>query len=364
MALTQMLYSLDNKQILQSGTLISEQELEDTLCENIQLLDSNWLVIGQQIITANGKRLDLLCIDRGGSLIVLELKKDLTPREVTAQVIEYASYVSEMGFEELAQAYLKFAEKHPGVPDSLDKAFLQKFGTELDESSIDKKPKMVIVAANMDDGTEHIIRYLRQAYNVDINILFFQVFLHGNDRIMSRVWFEENMELEAKPEYNANWNQEYYISFGEDQGRKWEDARKYGFISAGGGKWYTQTLKMLRAGDRIWVNIPHTGYVGVGIVQAEVQQASDAAWEIDGNLTEMKALALNGSYFYSEEDAEHAEFVVPVKWIKTLPEKSAVREVGFFGNQNTVCRPTTEKWNYTVKRLKELWSIKDSQGVK
>ena len=218
---------------------------------------------------------------------------------------------------------------------------------------------MVIVAANMDDGTEHIIRYLRQAYNVDINILFFQVFLHGNDRIMSRVWFEENMELEAKPEYNANWNQEYYISFGEDQGRKWEDARKYGFISAGGGKWYTQTLKMLRAGDRIWVNIPHTGYVGVGIVQAEVQQASDAAWEIDGNLTEMKALALNGSYFYNEEDAEHAKFVVPVKWVKTLPEKSAVREVGFFGNQNTVCRPTTEKWNYTVKRLKELWSIKD-----
>lgn len=143
MALTQMLYSLDNKQILQSGTLISEQELEDTLCENIQLLDSNWLVIGQQIITANGKRLDLLCIDRCGSLIVLELKKDLTPREVTAQVIEYASYVSEMGFEELAQAYLKFAEKHPGVPDSLDKAFLHKFGTELDESLI-KSPRWLL----------------------------------------------------------------------------------------------------------------------------------------------------------------------------------------------------------------------------
>ena len=176
MALTQMLYSLDNKQILQSGTLISEQELEDTLCENIQLLDSNWLVIGQQIITANGKRLDLLCIDRGGSLIVLELKKDLTPREVTAQVIEYASYVSEMGFEELAQAYLKFAEKHPGVPDSLDKAFLHKFGTELDESLIDKKPKMIIVAANMDDGTEHIIRYLRQAYKVDITSYFSRFF--------------------------------------------------------------------------------------------------------------------------------------------------------------------------------------------
>ena len=47
--------------------------------------------------------LDLLCIDRGGKLIVLELKKDLTPREVTAQVIEYASYISEMEGENLGR---------------------------------------------------------------------------------------------------------------------------------------------------------------------------------------------------------------------------------------------------------------------
>lgn len=357
MALSQMLFSLDSKQFLQSSGLVNEQELENILSENIQLLDPNWLVIGQQMITANGKRLDLLCIDRGCNLIVLELKKDLTPREVTAQVIEYASYVAEMKYEELALAYRKFAEKRIDLPDSLDKAFAKKFGTELDEYSIGKRPKMIVVATSMDDGTEHIVRYLRQAYNVDINILFFQIFSHGNDRIMSRVWFAENLELEAEPENTAVWNHEYYISFGADQNRTWEDARKFGFISAGGGKWYTQTLKMLRPGDRVWVNIPHTGYVGVGIVQTEAQQASYAAWEIGGTLTEMKSLALTGAYFYNEENSENAEFVVPVRWIKEVSAKNAVKEIGFFGNQNTVCRPTTEKWDYTVKRLKEIWSI-------
>ena len=29
--------------------------------------------------------------------------------------------------------------------------------------------------------------------------------------------------------------------------------------------------------------------------------------------------------------------------------------VGFFGNQNTVCKPVTPKWRQTVDRLKELF---------
>ena len=267
MALTQMLYSLERGRALPEGSLNSEKELEDLLSDNIDLLDPNWLVIGRQVTTPNGKALDLLCMDRGYKLIVLELKRELTPREVTAQVIEYASYVAEMEKDALARCYQAYAQGRPGAPSSLNEAFQAKFGVELDESQIDGVPRMVIVAAKMDDGTEHIIRYLRKTYDVDINILFFRVFQGETERFLSRVWFEENAEIDARREYSANWNREYYISFGECAYRKWEDARKYGFVSGGGGKWYSQTLRMLHSGDRVWVNIPHTGYVGVGIVR-------------------------------------------------------------------------------------------------
>lgn len=362
MALSQMLYSMENKKVLETASLNSEKELEDLLCENIDLLDPNWLVIGRQIITQNGKVLDLLCMDRGYQLIVVELKKDLTPREVTAQVIEYASYVSEMGQDKISSIYQSYAEKYLNSSLDLNKAFRNRFGIELDESQIGMIPKMVIVASGMDDGTEHIIRYLRQTYTVDINILFFQIFRHGDERILSRAWFEKDIEVNTETKFSPRWNREYYVSFGfgEENARRWDDACKYGFISAGGGKWYTQTLKMLHEGDRIWVNIPHVGYVGVGIVQADVQQASEAGWEVDGTYTPMKEMQLKGCYFYHEEDSDLAEFVVPVKWIRTFPIKDAVKELGFFGNQNTVCRPVTEKWNFTVGRLKQLWHIEDS----
>ena len=52
------------------------------------------------------------------------------------------------------------------------------------------------------------------------------------------------------------------------------------------------------------------------------------------------------------EDPEKAEYFVRVQWLDTKPESEAVHEVGFFGNQNTVCRPKTPKWAQTVEQLK------------
>jgi hypothetical protein len=44
---------------------------------------------------------------------------------------------------------------------------------------------------------------------------------------------------------------------------------------------------------------------------------------------------------------------VPIQWLQTVPLENAFHEIGLFGNQNTVCQPTTPKWRYTVERLKE-----------
>lgn len=355
MSLSQVLWSLTEHKPLSPGCLDSEQELENLLDQQIDLLDPNWLVIGRQVKTSNGKFLDLLCIDRNENLIVIELKKDLTPREVTAQVIEYASYMAEKEPQEINQIFGDYSAKYLHKQLSLNDAYLKKFGAELDPEQLNTKVKMVIVATKMDDGTEHILRYLRKEYGVDINILFFSIFKHNDDRLLSRVWFEEDLDLDDDASNTPQkWNDEFYVSFGTDNIRSWEDAVQYGFISAGGGAWYTKTLNMLHAGDRIWVNIPHNGYVGVGEVIGDSVLAYDAV--LDGQ--NMRDLKLKGDYFFTSKDSELKEYVVPVKWIKTVPKNQAVRELGFFGNQNTVCRPTTSKWNFTVDRLKKLWNIK------
>ncbi len=351
MAIQQSIWTLDGKR-LDPASLTTEKELEDLLCSNIAILNPDWLIIGRQVAVEGGY-IDILCIDRGGALIIVELKKELTPREVAAQTIDYASCVSKWYIEDVAQAYLKYAH----ASGSINEAFRNKFGLQLDEDIVNSSSvSIVIVASKMDKSTERIITYLNENYGVPINILFFSVFNHKDDKLLSRAWLIDETEPVLNKAAKVDWNGEYYISFGADQNRSWNDARQYGFVSAGGGVWYTKTLSILSPGDRIWVNIPQTGYVGVGEVIDTATKAVDAKFIVDGQEKAFFDLDLQADYYKAEND-ENAEFIIKVNWIKTVDTKKAIKEAGFFGNQNTACRPANDKWIFTIERLKKAWGI-------
>ena len=114
----------------------------------------------------------------------------------------------------------------------------------------------------------------------------------------------------------------------------------------------------MRPDDRVWVNVPSTGYVGVGRVISRAVQAAD--FKITGPNGEASALDVLTQGDYHRElmsDPERSEWFVQVEWLKVVALDQAVKELGFFGNQNTVCKPTTPKWRSTVERLKERFGI-------
>lgn len=229
--------------------------------------------------------------------------------------------------------------------------------SELEEESLNQSHQIIIVAAELDPSTERIVDYLSKN-GISINVLFFKVFQHGDEQFLSRAWLIDPSETQtnaaqatAGTSANAKepWNGEFYVSFGDPNSRVWEEARRYGFISAGGGSWYSQTLKQLQPGDRVWVKIPATGYVGVDIVQSAVEPASSFTISTeDGEKLAMDVLKYSDLYHWNADDPDKSEYFVPVKWLETRSENDAVNEVGFFGNQNTVCKPTTPKWRHTI----------------
>ena len=143
MAISQVIWSLEDKVQLQPAELTSEKELEDWLAEHIEILNPDWLLVGRQVRTVAGKYIDLLCMDHDGDLVVVELKKDLTPREVTAQAIDYASCMADLTLEELAEQSLHFSDGQT----TINEAYEKKYGTVLDEASINKNVKMVIAVS-------------------------------------------------------------------------------------------------------------------------------------------------------------------------------------------------------------------------
>lgn len=345
----------DNPLPLTISKLASEQLLEKMILNDPTILSDQWMIIGHQENTLDKGRIDLLAIAPDASLILIELKRDRTPREVVAQALDYASWVDDLTADRLSQIYEKFSGG-----GKLGDAFRQRFNTELEEESLNQSHQIIIVAAELDPSTERIVDYLSKN-GISINVLFFKVFQHGEDQFLSRAWLIDPSETQtnaaqataSSSNTKEPWNGEFYVSFGDPHSRNWDEARRYGFISAGGGSWYSQTLKQLQPGDRVWVKIPATGYVGVGIVQSGIEPASSFTVNTEeGEKLAMDVLKFSELYRQNTDDPDKSEYFVTVKWLETRSEQEAVNEVGFFGNQNTVCKPTTPKWRHTIEKLK------------
>ena len=342
------IWRVDQKQqAVLPSVLDEEKRLEKWLVDDISLVAPNLLVIGEQVRTPFGGILDILAMDINGDLIVLELKKDKTPREVVAQLLDYASWVKTLSEEKIGEIFQNFQSKRKFSPTvSIDDAYKLRFSATALPESLNENHQLIIVAAELDESTERIVTYLAEAYNVQINAIFFRFFRDGDREYLTRAWFRDPVGIEL-PETTGNvheqWNGEYYGSFGG--GRDWECACKYGYFAAGGGAWYNRTLDLLEPGARLWVNMPEHGYVGVGTV-VEGKIKADA-FMIDGapitGLSDCDPRLKDNL-----DDQNLANYLVRIEWTHTVPSSKAVKERGFFGNQNSVCQPRASKWEYTV----------------
>ena len=261
-------------QALIESSLASESLLENMIVAAPQVLSDEWMLIGRQENTGFGGRIDLLAIAPDGSLVLIEIKRERTPREVMAQALDYACWVEKLDAEDIITIYSRFA---PGK--SLADDFRQRFGIPLDEDALNASHQIIIVASSLDASTERIVGYLNER-DIPVNVLCFQVFTHGNEQLLSRSWLLDPVHTQvnvvATPKGpNDPWNGEFYCSYGEYEGRSWADAVEYGFICGGGAAWYSRTLQLLNPGDRVWVKIPGAGFVGVARVTGRAQSAAD-----------------------------------------------------------------------------------------
>ena len=114
----------------------------------------------------------------------------------------------------------------------------------------------------------------------------------------------------------------------------------------------------MQKNDIVWVQSPSHGYVGVGRVLSPYQPFEDFVLQYDGRECHLSELPLQGTYIRENSpDDDLREYMVGIEWLHTVSIEEAVRQVGFFGNQNSVCRPRVSKWSHTVNVLKSRWKI-------
>ena len=137
----------------------AEKDLENYLLIQLSLLLSaqgqDLLVIGNQVTTAFGRRMDLLAIDTKAALHIIELKLGGTTPEIVGQVTDYLHWVRHLTTDQIIRVAAR-----PPLRVNLKVAFQERFGHPLTETS-NETQVLTIIAASIDLRTQRSLLAIR-----------------------------------------------------------------------------------------------------------------------------------------------------------------------------------------------------------
>ena len=316
------------------SALANEAVLQGWIAKDPSIVGLDALVIGREITTENGGRIDILAIDREGDIYIIEVKRHRTPREVVAQVLDYASWVSALTTKQIHDIALRKLNK------PLGDAFEQHFQDSLPEN-LNGNHNMIIVASEYDASSERIVKYLANEHGVAINTTFFNIFEENGEKLLTTDWLMDQQQVveRAESKRKAPWTGYYYVNAGHDADvRNWEDMREFGFIAAGYGRFYSEQLERLSPGDPIYVYQKGFGYIGFGVVTQASLMAKEFRTSEGSTLPDVQLR--QSAILHDSDDPEKADHLVGVAWHNTVSISEAKTFSCIFANQNVVCKLT------------------------
>lgn len=149
-------------------------DLQAAIRDRIDVLGDDLLVVAEEFGDFDVKRrIDLLCVDRAGQLVVVELKRTEDGGHMELQALRYAAMVSSMTFDQLA-ATLGRHLRAVGSPDA-ERArevlaeWLEDVGGE--ESVLERRVRIVLVSAGFDTQITTTVLWLNDVYDLDVTCI-------------------------------------------------------------------------------------------------------------------------------------------------------------------------------------------------
>lgn len=273
----------------------------------------------------------------------MELKRDDSGNSVEWQAIKYASYCSNFLPEEIFRQYATYLDKSEedaikGIEEFID----------ADIESLNSKQRIILASREFNSEVISAVLWLRE-FGVDIQCTRLAPYLDSDGELFIKPEtiiplpeakdYIERKELKQRvtSSKQGDWTGYWFVNVGEGPHRTWEDNVKFGFVGAGQGKRYSSALYRLAVGDKIYAYMKGLGYVGFGEVTTPAVMIRDfVVPETDTPLLEAGLKAAHANE--NSEDEELSEWVVGVKWIKTVPKTQTITFSGVFANQNVVCK--------------------------
>lgn len=242
------LYKVDGSNLtrVSSKRLEKEDDLQRWIADNPRLIGLDVLVLGREIVTTNSGRIDILALDGDAKVVVIECKRDRTPRDVIAQILDYASWVNNLSDRDIDAIAMDKRGKH------LKDLFQEKYGRSLPDR-VNDGHSLVIVSGEFDASSRRIVEYLAEVHSLAINTVFFTTFENQGQTLITTDWLMDQEEVVQRAESRAKipWPGLWYVNVGDGEHRSWEDMRRLRFLAAGHGRVYSDALRKLQPGDPV-----------------------------------------------------------------------------------------------------------------
>jgi hypothetical protein len=161
--------------------------LQEWIANNPESLGEELLIIQKEFNGFNetNERLDLLALDKLGNLVIIENKLDDSGRDVTWQVIKYASYCSSLTKQEIIKIYQDYLGSNGNAELKLSEFFENRDVSELTLNQGINSQRLFLVAANFRKEVTSTVLWLM---NFKIRLQCFKVTPFAfNDQIILNV---------------------------------------------------------------------------------------------------------------------------------------------------------------------------------
>jgi len=149
---------------------VSERyDLQRLLRERIEILVPEGYVITDEFGSweESQRRIDLLCTDKEGRLIIVELKRGLTGSHMELQALRYAAMASAMNFDQAVDAHASYLKRIGGTEDARERLLHFLEWTNEDTVKFAEDVRIVLVSEDFDKELTTTVLWLNE-YELDI----------------------------------------------------------------------------------------------------------------------------------------------------------------------------------------------------
>src|SRR6266496_5470136 len=153
-----MIYRLDkqNNRIVpcdetdfKSNSILERQHIEKWIENYPAILGEELLVITTEYdrFDKTSERLDILALDTDGNVVIIELKRDDSGKNVDLQAIKYAAYCSTLRLSDICQLYQTYCKRQGQIlDDEQAREKILEFIENEDFEEINERPRIILVA--------------------------------------------------------------------------------------------------------------------------------------------------------------------------------------------------------------------------